>query len=107
MFSPTFMESNRAAPWKSIPMRLRMVLTSMWPRLEMGFPSTTTSPPSGCRRPIMCLRITDFPPPEVPMMTMVSPRRISRLTSRSTFWGPKDFSKWRSSMSSFPPMLPQ
>ena len=91
MFSPVLMESKSAPIWNSMPIFLRMVRVSKNLGVLMVTPSTDTSPPSGCNRPIMCFKMTDLPPPDLPMMTMVSPRRMSRFTSCSTVCGPKDF----------------
>jgi hypothetical protein len=44
----------------------------------------------GSSRPTMCLIATDFPVPEKPMMTIVSPSGTTREKPSSTFLGPKD-----------------
>ena len=53
-------------------------------------PSTSIVPASGGMRPRMHFSSTDFPVPEPPMMTMLSPLGMVRSTPRSTRLGPKD-----------------
>ena len=50
----------------------------------MSSPSTKMVPVSGFSRPIRCFMITDLPWPELPMMTLILPRAMSRSTPRKT-----------------------
>src|SRR6185503_3574142 len=53
-------------------------------------PSTLTSPLSGSSSPTMSFRVTLFPAPEGPMMTVFCPSGISSESPLSTLRGPKD-----------------
>lgn len=53
---------------------------------------------SGATRPAMRRSVVDLPVPEPPMMPTASPRRILKLTPRSTSLEPKDLCTSRSSM---------
>src|SRR6476661_8790610 len=54
-------------------------------------PSTIARPASGSRSPTMHLRVTLFPEPEYPMMTVFSPSGTSSVTPSRTRRSPKDF----------------
>src|SRR3990172_3510089 len=87
--SRTVMESSRAANWNTKPICERSAISPSRPNRWTIWPSTSTSPPSGCSRPTMCLSATLFPLPEYPRMTMVSPSRTSREKPWSTCFSPK------------------
>ena len=57
--------------------------------LHRSSPSTSTVPASGVRSPIMCLRRTLFPIPDLPRMTIDSPLAIVRSSPSRTTFGPK------------------
>ena len=56
----------------------------------MSVPSMWTWPLSGLSRPISVLRNTDFPVPEGPSITQISPAGSVRDTSPQISWLPKD-----------------
>src|SRR5262245_24986944 len=96
-FSPTSMESNRAPPWKSIPMRSLSARSSPSSSLATSMPFTRTVPRSGWRRPTTCLSRTDFPVPLRPITTRHSPLETDRSTPRSTTFVPRRFqTPWNS-----------
>src|SRR5215218_9950538 len=53
----------------------------------------TIDPCSGFRRPTSDLRNTDFPVPEGPRRTEISPGGRVRVTSLQMFWLPNDFDR--------------
>ena len=87
-FSQTVNESNKAAPWKSIPNFFLSSTRPLSSRPSTSTPSTKTRPRSGLRRPIMCLMRTLFPVPDPPITTMLSPDRIARFTPLRTTFDP-------------------
>src|ERR1700694_3918028 len=70
-------------------MRARILYSSRRGSRGTSMSSTHTSPRSGSSRPTMCLIATDFPVPEYPMMTIVSPSTTSSVKPFSTCFGPK------------------
>src|SRR6185503_10638204 len=92
------MESNRAAPWNSMPNLWRTRINSRSLRLQMFSPSMETCPESGWSRPMTCLSRTLFPPPLRPMMTTDSPLSTRRLTSSRMTFGPKLLRRWLTSI---------
>src|SRR3990167_5934957 len=85
-FSSTVIESKSAAPWNSMPNFMRS-LSSDWPESWVtSTPSMDTEPSSGFMSPMMCLRSTDFPQPERPMITIVCPVGTVKFTRSSTLW---------------------
>src|SRR5204862_5193225 len=63
-------------------------------------PSISTSPASGCNKPIKCLSSTLLPPPLRPMITTDSPSSMCKLTRSKTRCAPKLFCKFRNSIMS-------
>ena len=68
MFSNTVIESNSAAPWKTIPIFCRTSSASSNVRLVMSSPSMSTRPLSGTSSRRMSLSVVDFPVPDSPTM---------------------------------------
>ncbi len=91
-FSHTLSESNRALPWNSMPKRRISLSRAARPMPIVSTPSMRIDPASGRISPRMHLIRTDFPTPEPPMMTRLSPAAQSISTPSSTRLGPKDFS---------------
>src|SRR5271157_2282702 len=85
-FSNTFMESNKAASWKSMPNLMRTWLSSRSFNFVISVPSIHISPLSGFRSPMRCFIRTLLPPPLLPMMTVILPRFTSRLIPSNTLW---------------------
>ena len=77
-FSPTVIESKRAEPWNDMPTFFFIASISSSVRFVISVPRSDTLPESGLSEPIMCLKSVDFPQPEPPMITNVSPFFISR-----------------------------
>ena len=67
--SKTVIESNRAAPWNTIPKTRRASVSARPPSAEISMPSTWTVPLSGLRSPMTCLRSTVLPDPDAPRTT--------------------------------------
>ena len=91
-FCQTFMLSNKAPPWKTIPIVERNASPSS---LASECPSMRISPRSGVSNPKIHLTSTDFPSPERPTIAIDSPRSISRSMPWRTFFPSKDLSKPR------------
>ena len=91
-FSSTVMLSNRAPPWKSMPMRRRTASRSFRSRSENTTSSYCTRPASTSSRPTMHLVSTDLPEPLRPMMKFTWPAWNSASMPWSTVLSPKDFS---------------
>src|SRR5213594_1435848 len=93
--SPTFSamesESNKAPPWKSIPIRFLRSNSSLTLSAGTSWPSTRTAPRSGSISPTTCFNRTDFPVPLRPMMTTDSPSATVKSTPRSTSFAPSRF----------------
>jgi hypothetical protein len=69
-------QGNRRGSWNAIAHRSSMPLT--------GVPSIVSVPVVGVSRPTICLSNVDFPHPDGPSKTTISPVAISRSMSRST-----------------------
>src|SRR5881296_805730 len=91
--SPTFSamesESNKAPPWKSIPIRFLRSNSSLTLSAGTSWPSTRTAPRSGSVSPTTCFKSTDFPVPLRPMITTDSPGATLKSTPRSTGFVPR------------------
>src|SRR5688500_6110211 len=68
----------------------RSSYTSLRDSLGTSCPSTNTVPSSGSSSPTMCLIATDFPVPDPPITTIVSPSDTSSEKPRRTCLVPKD-----------------
>ena len=71
--------------------------------LPSEMPSTTTSPRWNGSSPLMQRSTVDLPEPDGPQITMRSPRRTVRLTSRSTLNSPNHLYRPRISTATSPP----
>src|SRR5665213_696312 len=97
-FSHTASESNKAAPWNSMPNFCISFSRALESRRRASCPSIAMVPPSGSRRPRMHFTMTDLPEPEPPMTTRLSPTFTSRSMPSSTSFRPKDFLRPRTAI---------
>jgi hypothetical protein len=75
---------RRPKCWKTMPiLRLRTSRNSLADIFEMLSPSRKTFPSVGSFRPLMARNIVDFPLPERPMITKISPLFTSKLLSKA------------------------
>ena len=87
--SSTDARFTRLKVWKIMPMWERISRSSFDEALAMDLPSTMTSPLARGTSPLMARMSVDFPAPERPTMTSISPSGISSVRSRSAWTPPR------------------
>jgi hypothetical protein len=91
MLSNRFIDPNSAPSWNSTPNSFRTSYRSCSRSRGTSLPSIQIDPRSGRSRPTSVLRNTDFPVPDGPSITEISPAGSVSVTSCQITWGPKDF----------------